>query len=279
MIKGYRERPRTGLTARVSHRERSMDDVAAFNQARWRALAEADALYTRPALNLDPTSARERADPYGLLGPLDGKRVLCLAGGGGQQSAAFALLGARVTVVDLSDAQLERDAQVAAHYGVDLEIVQADMRDLSALAPDSFDLVQHAYSINFVPDVRVVFGQVARVIRPGGTYSLMFANPFVHSINPRSWDGDGYPLRRPYLDGEPIQAEDEVWVFRHGDDPAAPAPHPRTARVSPHPQYRRQRPRRARLHDPPAGGRRQHLPRPDANPVPGTTSLRSRRPG
>src|SRR5215211_9462383 len=105
-----------------------MDEVATFNQARWRALAEADALYTRPLLNLDADAARARVDPYGWLGPPEGKRVLCLAGGGGQQSAAFSLLGARVTVADLSDAQLERDAQVAAHYGVEIEIVQADMR-------------------------------------------------------------------------------------------------------------------------------------------------------
>src|SRR5687767_12883451 len=178
-----------------------MDEVAAFNLARWRALAEADALFTRPALNLDAAAARERVDPDGVLGPLEGKRVLCLAGGGGQQSAAFALLDAQVTVVDLSDAQLERDAQVAAHYGVDIEIIQADMRDLSALAANTFDVVQHAYSINFVPDVRPVFEQVARVIRPGGLYSLMFHNPFIHGLNPRSWDGDGYPLRQPYLDG------------------------------------------------------------------------------
>ena len=208
-----------------------MDDVALFNQARWRALADADALYTRPALNLDVVSARERVDPDGWLGPLEGKRVLCLAGGGGQQSAAFALLGARVTVVDLSDAQLERDTRVAAHYGFDVEILQADMRDLSALEAGAFDIVQHSYSINFVPDVRVVFRQVARVIRPGGTYGLMFANPFVHSINPRSWDGAGYALRQPYLDGAPIQAEDEAWVYRQGDDaggasrpPSIPAP-------------------------------------------------------
>jgi SAM-dependent methyltransferase len=208
-----------------------MDEVAAFNQARWQALADADALYTRPALDLDAASARERVDPDGVLGPLEGKRVLCLAGGGGQQSAAFALLGAQVTVVDLSGAQLERDARVAAHYGLDIEIVQADMRDLSALPADAFDVVHHAYSINFVPDVCAVFQQVARVIRPGGTYNLMFANPFVHGVNPRSWDGDGYPLRQPYLDGAPIQSEDEVWVFKRGDDasgararPAIPGP-------------------------------------------------------
>ena len=203
-----------------------MDEVAAFNQARWRALADAGALYTRPALDLDAPSARKRIDPDGVLGPLDGQRVLCLAGGGGQQSAAFALLGARVTVADLSDAQLERDAQAAAHYGVAIETLQADMRDLSALAPASFDIVQHAYSINFVPDVREVFGQVARVLRPGGAYHLQVANPFSAGLNPRAWNGDGYPLTLPYLDGAPIEAEDEAWVYRQPDGSGGPAAAP-----------------------------------------------------
>src|SRR4051794_38086904 len=110
-----------------------MDDVAAFNRARWQALADANALYTRPLLNLDAASARARVDPDGWLGELAGQRVLCLAGGGGQQSAAFALLGAEVTVVDLSAAQIARDAQVAAHYGVQIRAIEADMRDLSML--------------------------------------------------------------------------------------------------------------------------------------------------
>src|ERR671914_2945899 len=118
-----------------------MDEVAAFNQARWRALAEADALFTRPALNLDEASARAKVDPDGWLGPLEGRRVLCLAGGGGQQSVAFALLGAEVTVVDLSEAQLQRDREAAAHYNVTVEAVQADMRDLSPFADATFDLV------------------------------------------------------------------------------------------------------------------------------------------
>jgi SAM-dependent methyltransferase len=200
-----------------------VDEVAAFNQARWQLLADADALFTRPALDLDAASARARVDPDGWLGPLDGKRVLCLAGGGGQQSAAFALLGAQVTVVDLSAAQLERDARVAAHYGIAISAVQVDMRDLSTLAAGSFDVVQHAYSINFVPDVRAVFGQVARVLRPGGLYSLMFANPFTMSMNPRAWTGEGYLLKQPYLDGAPIESEDEAWVYRR-DDAAAGAP-------------------------------------------------------
>jgi SAM-dependent methyltransferase len=204
-----------------------MDDVAAFNRARWQALADANALYTRPLLTLDPESARARVDPDGWLGDLHGKRVLCLAGGGGQQSAAFALLGADVTVVDLSGAQIARDVQVAAHYGVQVRAIEADMRDLSMLEAASFDLVHHAYSINFVPDVRGVFEQVARVLRPGGRYHLMFANPFTLAINPRAWNGQGYLLKQPYLDGTPIQSEDEVWVYgRAASAEGAPPPIP-----------------------------------------------------
>ena len=55
-------------------------------------------------LGLDEQSARAYVDSAGLLGDLHDREVLCLAGGGGQQSAAFANLGARVTVLDLTEA-------------------------------------------------------------------------------------------------------------------------------------------------------------------------------
>ena len=86
-----------------------MDEVAEYNKARWKALAEADALFTRPKLDLDLVSAKELVDPNDRFGEIKEKTVLCLAGGGGQQSAAFALLGANVTVFDISNEQLERD--------------------------------------------------------------------------------------------------------------------------------------------------------------------------
>src|SRR5579859_4602835 len=117
-----------------------MDEIARYNRARWTALVDANALFTRPKSDLTEVSARELVDPDHSLGDLKGKRVLCLAGGGGQQSVAFGLLGAQVTVVDLSDAQLERDREAAAHYSVSIETVQGDMRDLSHFPDDSFDI-------------------------------------------------------------------------------------------------------------------------------------------
>lgn len=199
-----------------------MDEVEEFLRARWRALGEAGALFTRPWTGLDVGSARNRVDPGGRLGDLAGKRVLCLAGGGGQQSVAFALLGARVTVVDLDEDQLSRDRAAAERRGLAVETAQADMRDLSALAGAAFDVVYQPYSINFVPDLRGVIKAVDGVLGAGGVYVLALANPFASGVGTRDWNGEGYVLRLPYVDGAPYAFEDETWVS--DGDPAVPPP-------------------------------------------------------
>jgi SAM-dependent methyltransferase len=191
-----------------------MDDIAKYNSDRWNALARSRAIFTRPWLDLTPDDAQRRFETELRLGELAGKDVLCLAGGGGQQSAAMGLLGARVTVVDLSEAQLERSREAAAHYGHPVTTLQGDMRDLSRLGTAGFDVVFHPYSINFVPDAIAVFAQVARVLRPGGLYHFNCANPFFLGVQAGDWDGTGYPLNRPYVQGDEITSADEPWVFR-----------------------------------------------------------------
>ena len=190
-----------------------MDEIAEYNQIRWRALAQADALFTRPKLNLDEFSARKLIDSEGKLGDLNGKDILCLAGGGGQQSAAFAVLGANVSVLDLSSEQLERDRQAARHYSVEIKTAQGDMRDLSIFENDSFDIVIQPYSINFVPETGKVFRQVANVLRNGGIYVFNFANPFTMGIQPTDWCDNGYILKNPYNNKARISYEDQNWVY------------------------------------------------------------------
>jgi SAM-dependent methyltransferase len=190
-----------------------MDELAKFNIERWKALVEAEAVFTRPAFNLDARLAQEQLDPERRLGNVAGKDVLCLACGGGQQSVAFALLEANVTVFDLSEAQLRRDREAATHFGMDITILQGDMRDLSVLEETSFDIVYQAYSLGFVPNASVVFQQVARVLRPGGLYYFMCANPFFLGLGETDWNGTGYTLNRPYINGTEIRYEDQAWVY------------------------------------------------------------------
>jgi SAM-dependent methyltransferase len=206
-----------------------VDDVAEFNRERWDELARAGVQYSVPALDLDAASARSLVDRHGVLGDLGGARVLCLAAGGGQQSAAFALLGSSVTVLDLSAVQLERDRLAAAHYGCEVRVEVGDMRDLTRFGPGGFDLVWQAHSLNFVPDPWRVFGEVARVLAAGGLYRLEFTNPFIHDGRwESSWNGAGYLLASPYGGGEvPVR---EPWRFVDDDGATREIPGPKEFR-------------------------------------------------
>ncbi len=201
------------------------DKVAIANQKLWQDEVEKGCGYTIPWLELDVALLRQYAEgkieslpepmdcihPASVFAGVEGRDVLCLAAGGGQQSAVFGLLGARVTVVDLTEGQLAGDRKAAAHYGYDVSTVLADMRDLSGLDDDSFDLVFQANSMAYVPDARQVYRQVARVLRMNGTYRVAHGNPATASVE---WSGEAYCIGAPY--GERVkQREDGGIEFRH----------------------------------------------------------------
>lgn len=199
-----------------------MDSVYHFNKDRWEGLVQADALFSRPWLSETKESALQRVDPSGRFGNLNRKNVLCLAGGGGQQSVAFALNGACVSVFDISEGQLQRDEEAARHYGYAISTFQGDMRDMSILAADSFDIISQPYSLNFVPDCREVFAQVTRVLRLGGLYSFWVANPFAAGLGTYSWNGRAYEIQKFYQQGQELDYDDEAWVFPNGSSAAKP---------------------------------------------------------
>ncbi len=192
---------------------RFLDDAARINYQNWNRGGKYEHHYgAQEVLHVNPEDFRafregrsdRLPDPFAvwafpaILRHAAGKDVLCLANGGGQQSVAFSMLGCRVSVLDLSELQLERDRLAAEHYGYDVTTVHGDMRDLSAFADASFDLVYQNISIVFVPDVRPVYREVARVLKPGGYYEVWHCNPATFAIelvNPTAgWDGIGYRI-------------------------------------------------------------------------------------
>jgi SAM-dependent methyltransferase len=108
---------------------------------------------------------------------LPGLEVLCLASGGGQQAPVLAAAGASVTVLDNSPKQLAQDRLVAEREGLDIKTVEGDMPDLSAFPDARFGLVFHPVSNCFVPEVRPVWREAFRVLRPGGVLLAGFTNP------------------------------------------------------------------------------------------------------
>jgi SAM-dependent methyltransferase len=204
-----------------------MDDISKNNRERWNALAHANVEYSRPFMDFTVDEANRYVYRHGVLKDVTGKRVLCLASGGGQDSVAFGLLRADVTVLDLSDVQLARDRQAAAHHGLQTKTIQGDMRDLSIFPGNQFNIVWQVYSINFVPSVEPVFREVRRVLEPGGIYFLQFANPFAIGIDEEKWNGKSYPLNSLYIDGEDLSEHFPDWEVEQPDGS-------KLKRISPH---------------------------------------------
>jgi len=154
---------------------------------------------------------REVADPLatvdgcGWLGrDIRGRRVLCLAAGGGRQSVLYAAAGAEVTVVDISPEMLALDRKVTAERGLNVRCVEASMDDLAALADASFDIVIQPVSTCYVPDVLPVFAEVARVTVVGGLYISQHKHPAsLQATTTRT--SDGYAIRASYYDRGPLQ--------------------------------------------------------------------------
>jgi len=163
-------------------------DPVAYNRAAWDREVERGNEWTRP-VGPDVT-ARARAGDWSVVligyeavprdwfpATLNGTAVLGLASGGGQQGPVLAAAGADVTVFDNSSRQLGRDEEVAARDGLSLRTVLGDMRDLSAFADESFDLVFNPVSNVFCPDLAPVWRECFRVLRPEGLLLTGFLNP------------------------------------------------------------------------------------------------------
>lgn len=199
---------------------KELDEIARINLLNWEKDVRDGVPYTVPFLNLSAQEYKNYAvgksekwpckvwqDSAGgiLMQKSIGKKVLCLASGGGQQSAELSLLGAQVTVLDLCPGQLEADNRAAAHYGYSIQTVQGDMRDLSEFDDNSFDNVLQGVSLTFVPDVRKVYKEVYRVLRPGGYYAVDHCNPATYPIcfdgPDNGWDGTAYRISEPYSGG------------------------------------------------------------------------------
>ncbi len=192
-----------------------------LNQAAWDQAVEGGANpYTQAVSAAQIARARQgtwslylsdcKPVPQDWFPDLAGLEVLCLASGGGQQAPIFAALGARVTLLDASQKQLDQDRFVAERDQLEIQLVQGDMADLSIFEAASFDLIFNPPSTLFVPDLAPVWRECHRVLRPGGVLMTGFMNPDEFIFDPDALDEQGafivkHPL--PYSEPEVLSPE------------------------------------------------------------------------
>lgn len=166
-------------------------NIRAYNRKAWNMQVDQGNRWTIP-VSPDEVAAARAGNWSLLLTPtipvprswyppdLNGTRILGLASGGGQQGPILAAAGARVTILDNSPRQLEQDRLVALRENLPINLVEGDMRDLTIFPDHHFDLIFHPVSNIFIPDIRPVWQEAFRVLRPGGALLAGFNNPVLY---------------------------------------------------------------------------------------------------
>jgi SAM-dependent methyltransferase len=157
------------------------------NRRAWNEIAEVrstsyegarDASFFRGGgVTIDDPVLAAVGDPRGL-------RLLHLMCATGEETLSWAVLGADVAGIDISDREVDIARRKANAAGVPVRFVAADVGALpSEFASGDFDLVYTASGVlAWLPDLSIWAAAVARALRRGGRFVLWEEHPVAQSL-------------------------------------------------------------------------------------------------
>ncbi len=143
-----------------------------------------------------------REEDARLLGDVAGKDVLEVGCGSAPCARWLATQGANVTAFDLSAGMLRYAAAANEATSIDVPLVRANAERMP-FASGSFDVACSAFgAVPFVADLPGTFREVARVLRPGGSWVFAVTHP-MRWIFPDDPGPSGLRVTGSYFDRTP----------------------------------------------------------------------------
>lgn len=145
-----------------------------------------------------------------VLGDVAGLDALEYGCGACQSGIKVAALGARVTGLDFSGAQLAEGRRHMEDRGVVFPLVQGDGERVP-FADESFDLVWCDHGITSFADPYRTVPEVARVLRPGGLFAFSIVTPWAWVTTLPEDDRVSRELKQPYFGMHAQDVDDPEW--------------------------------------------------------------------
>lgn len=192
--------------------ERQKKELVYFNE--YAGEADVGELATLPLFSMNSFANRYASK---VVGSLEGRRVLDLGCGWGEDTVWFAEHGARVYAVDISERMLSLAVQLASRRGVEgmVQVLKSAAESLP-LGDNSFDVVFGRGTLHHV-EMGAALKEVYRVLKPGGV--ACFVEPLADSpfINIYRWLNRSFrsPTEEPIRYRDLDIVEDSFDAFEH----------------------------------------------------------------
>ena len=144
-----------------------------LNADRWDALYDDDGDRNRKYSSDEPM--------LGLLGNVDGLRVLDVGSGNGYLSRKLARAGAAVTGIELSDRFFDMAVAREADEKLGITYHHGSVAEMGFLPDRQFDKAVSNYVLMDVLDYTGALREVFRVLRPAGRFVVVVSHPSVHT--------------------------------------------------------------------------------------------------
>jgi len=115
----------------------------------------------------------EKPAMYALLPDIQGKSVLCVGCGTGEECGELLGRGANVGGFDIS----EESVKLALQAFPEAKLQVMDMHDLSAYSDEQFDFIYSSLTLHYSEKIDQILTQLHRVLKPGGHIQFSVLHP------------------------------------------------------------------------------------------------------
>jgi SAM-dependent methyltransferase len=113
------------------------------------------------------------------VGDVQGKSLVHLLCHIGTDTLSWALLGAKVTGIDISPQSLKYAQQIAESMGIDAKFIESDILDVMGKVNQKFDIVFSSTGVLcWLPDIQLYAITVRHLLKEGGFFYLFDGHPF-----------------------------------------------------------------------------------------------------